>query len=208
MRLLGAGIIALALVANTLHASKYNLKPSRWPNANKIVVLKALDGQAAGCPVGSGSSTLQIFTARHVAEKGPLQIFDQEGRRLGEAKVTYLDPKRDLAIMTSDVGLPAIPVATAPPAKGDPVLIYGPVPNEGPGYADGVWTGAVVGIREGLMGASSGNGPGSSGSCVLSESGSVLAINTANLWWGQIPHIKQVSLSEPIWNGWPEKVSK
>lgn len=203
----GVAVLLAVLIASPVsEATSYSLKPSKWPNANKIVVLKRPgDGQAAGCPIGTANgSTLRILTAKHVAEKGPLNVHAQDGRLLGTAKPVFTDPKRDLAIMQTDVSLPAIPIATEGPSKGDEVLIYGPVPQDKGGYADGVWIGEIVTMVDGLMGAWSGNGPGSSGSCVLSSTGAVLAINVGNLWWGQGGHVKQASLSEPIWGGWPK----
>lgn len=175
-----------------------------WPNAGKIVVLKdpSGTGQAAGCPIGEPgkSHTLLILTAAHVAKHSPLDIFNVDGVKIGSAKTLRTIKGRDLAFMVANVGLPQVPVAPEAPSIGDGVFIYGPIPmQENDGFVDGFWKGNIVGMHEGLMAAWSGNGPGSSGSCVLNEKGETVAINVANFWWGQGSYVKQVSLSEPIW---------
>ncbi len=145
-----------------------------------VVMINTPRGEGSGFVISSQGGTSTIVTAYHVvadvwASDARLVRVTQGPARF-EGTVVRVNEQEDLALLTVPSKLPALAVATAPPAVGDPVVVAG-APF---GFQGTVTSGIVSALRpldgKSYIQFSAPTNPGNSGGPVVDRSGRVLGI--------------------------------
>ncbi len=196
------------VVALLLAAPARTLEPIQWPGVAAAIKLVTPDGRTGvACVVAPRVA----YTALHVvegyqavhwrpADAGPLSP-------AGDAVVTWMDDKRDLArlLLTSgNVGDQKVTLASRA-VEGESVLL---VNDDFVTQGRMFFVGRLSGLKDKRTLVMDITGfPGSSGGCVLNAAGELVAIYQGQLYQPKVPSAKSVGYGAPIW-GKLEEVEK
>lgn len=136
-----------------------------------------------------------LLTNHHVIDDGGKTVrLTRDGQR-HSATVVETVPKADVAVLRTTAKIPLLATATAPPARGEPVVVVGaPV-----GLEDTVTSGVVSRIRpvpdraQEYIQFDAAINPGNSGGPVLNARGRVVGIATA-----KVMHAEGIGFALPI----------
>ncbi len=187
-------LLALILGWGPLRAEARSAEP---PAVGPTLVVAGLAiGQ--GCPVGAQT----LLTARHVLRSPDGEVRHVvwgHGAAGGRARVIWVDPARDLAVLATDAVLPQVyPLASQPPAEGAPVWLAAYRPTAAFGAATARTT--LLRVLAGHLILAARGAPGWSGSCVWDRAGQVVGIF--------IGHVGTAGTGVAVWGPWAPLISQ